>query len=607
MIHLVKYLMDGGDFLSICNAILKECIEQEEFGFDELGMMQISRDGSELLVIADCCNDGTESVFSVGKTLSMAECPYLTQDVSYEGNAVYVPIAIRDSVAMYLYGIGDTENEEDVQNLVQAAMIIQNIAARQNFEDSLANSYELLGGILDIVPTGIIVIDRENKSVLMMNKVAAQSEAIQSAIGKGLSQYVPSESLSINEIYDEETGLWFDVQFMSIRWVNGENVLMCTAIDVTQKVKNQLKAEYQANNDYLTGLFNRMKCERDLTEIIANVAEGERGIVIYLDLDDFKQVNDGLGHQYGDVLLQEISTYISSLEPIANSCYRMGGDEFVIVIRPEIFGQVTGIVQKISERFALPWDLLGATYYSTMSMGLAVFPDDGNHMHDILKKADFAMYEAKKGGKNKYLWYAECSDDNEASREEAEAEFKSSVENGCDGFITEYFEVKDSTGKAVGIGADIIYGKMHYEEIVSLAEYSGLTPKVLQFMGEKLLTKAANDSRKAYLRVEPVQILSKSVVKNFTLLAENAGIKLENVILCVADGAEFRDRNRAKANLELLKAYGFGIAIWNFGVGEMSLEKIFSYGADAVMVKNKKVQPAIEKMAESCDFMVITE
>ena len=111
-----------------------------------------------------------------------------------------------------------------------------------------------------------------------------------------------------------------------------------TAVDITQKKKNQQKIEYQAHNDFLTGLYNRMKCEVDLRKVIRRTEKaGLKGAVLFIDLDDFKHINDGLGHQYGDILLQQIAAGLTGIPGLRGHCYRMGGDEFVIIVEPEIF------------------------------------------------------------------------------------------------------------------------------------------------------------------------------------------------------------------------------------------------------------------------------
>lgn len=145
-----------------------------------------------------------------------------------------------------------------------------------------------------------------------------------------------------------------------------------------------------------------MKCERDLDEILKNMNPGEKGCVVFLDLDNFKQVNDGLGHQYGDVLLQEIAYSLQETDGIKNSCYRMGGDEFVIIVKPWYFDKITEIVDKISKRFNDIWHIMDVDYYCTMSMGIAVFPDQGKTVDELIKKPTLQCMRQRKAVKTAF-------------------------------------------------------------------------------------------------------------------------------------------------------------------------------------------------------------
>lgn len=148
-----------------------------------------------------------------------------------------------------------------------------------------------------------------------------------------------------------------------------------------------------------------MKCERDLDEILKNMNPGEKGCVVFLDLDNFKQVNDGLGHQYGDVLLQEIAYSLQETDGIKNSCYRMGGDEFVIIVKPWYFDKITEIVDKISKRFNDIWHIMDVDYYCTMSMGIAVFPDQGKTVDELIKKPTLQCMRQRKAVKTAFVVY----------------------------------------------------------------------------------------------------------------------------------------------------------------------------------------------------------
>lgn len=131
------------------------------------------------------------------------------------------------------------------------------------------------------------------------------------------------------EYYVPDSNRWFDVRSSKIQWVDGRTVVLYTIYEVTDKKLYQQKVERQANNDFLTGLYNRMRCEHDLQHFIKQTKEiGGQGALLYIDLDDFKHINDGLGHQYGDVLLQAVSHSLQRIPGIESTCYRMGGDEF---------------------------------------------------------------------------------------------------------------------------------------------------------------------------------------------------------------------------------------------------------------------------------------
>ncbi|MBR2073104.1 MAG: GGDEF domain-containing protein, partial [Alistipes sp.] len=157
---------------------------------------------------------------------------------------------------------------------------------------------------------------------------------------------------------------------------------------------------------------------------------GSKGILLYLDLDDFKNINDGLGHQYGDMLLKTISQTLKGIEGIEKACYRVGGDEFIIIISPAIYSSFHSIVGKIMEIFSKPWYLKEGDYYCTMSMGIVCFPDDGRSFHELMKKADIAMYEAKKRGKNRVAQYTDNIDSASGKRLDMEKNMRDATAAG---------------------------------------------------------------------------------------------------------------------------------------------------------------------------------
>lgn len=586
--ELIKYLAVDGDFLQIVKEIFADMIT--ESNVDDIEMYQLNETGDSChrIIRVDSNND-VDSSFGVMTAISD-----VLGKTEENDSAAAFPIFIRDEIAMYVIVHGKNLDNEVINRLVRMTLLIQNIAANKNFRDSLASSYKVLENALDEIPIGIAVLDYNNRTVLLMNKVSADSETVQNVMGIGLEKYLETGNTLIEEIYEEKTGLWFDVAFTDLLWINGDKVLICTTIDVTQKIKNQQRIEYQANNDYLTGLFNRMKCERDLREILKNAIENnEKGIVVFLDLDNFKQVNDGLGHQYGDVLLQEIATSLQSIDAIKNSCYRMGGDEFVIIIHPEHFKQVSQIVDTISKRFNEAWHIMDVDYYCTMSMGLAVFPNHGSSVDEIIKNADYAMYEAKKNGKNRFLWYTDEHANKNQNKTEFENSIKDKIGNNFADFEIHYQPVVDVSGKVKGAEALVRInngekGQMMPAEFLPVAEYLGIMNRIGNHVFEEACRTLSDWNHKhpnfkMFINMAPTQLMVSKAADQIMKMINKSGVRPENVYCEISEKTDFRDVDTALSTMEILSAYGVNISIDDFGTGAMSLD--FLKRSKATIVK----------------------
>jgi diguanylate cyclase (GGDEF)-like protein len=166
-----------------------------------------------------------------------------------------------------------------------------------------------------------------------------------------------------------------------------------------------------------------------------------------MDLDNFKHINDGLGHQYGDILLQQVAAALQNIPGLKGHCYRMGGDEFVIIIPPELFQIWEKTVKDIIALFNKPWYLMETEYFCTMSMGVSFFPDNGTDVNEVIKLADIAMYEAKKGGKNRYSVYDKMNDGNTIRRLDIENKMRQAIATEIQEFVVFYQPVVDVATK----------------------------------------------------------------------------------------------------------------------------------------------------------------
>lgn len=556
-----------------------------------------------------------------------------------------VPIVINGIKAMYLVIHGTVkELTDELDSFIHSiASVIQNIAQMRVTNNSLLSSYEVLKDILNNIGSGIIVCDRSSANILFENKVAGESKEIQNAIRECLQELMASEEyrsyLARKKAYDEdeeadyvkpyirpiekysaESGLWFEIRFTNLVWIDGSEVIVCTAADITQKKKSQQKIEFQAHNDFLTGLYNRMKCESDLRKIIKqSVKDGVKGAVMFIDLDDFKHINDGLGHQYGDILLQQIAAGLQSIVGLRGKCYRMGGDEFVAIVMPDMFSELERIANKVKDMFNKPWYLMETEYFCTMSMGIAVFPDDSKDVHEIIRLADIAMYESKKNGKNGYTFYDSCSKLNTARRLDIENNMRQAVASGIDEFVVFYQPVVDvRTGECSSCEALVRWdskalGFMGPGDFIPLAEYLGLITSI----GDYVLEEACRQCRywnehgipdfHINVNLSVVQLLQKDVAETVARILKKTGVNPKNIVLEITESFAINDMDRVLDIIKGIKKLGPRIALDDFGTGYSSLNYIKQLPLDIIKVDKTFIDDIVEDEYAQAFIKLIVE
>lgn len=560
-------------------------------------------------------------------------------------NSISVPIRINDIDAMHfvIYDKNNiklwSDNEDNMHFIYDVTGIIQSIAQMRVTNNSLLSSYEVLKDILNNIGSGIIVCDTATGNILFENKVAAESKEIKDTIKecmqdilvpaeedveKTLEEYINNaegnnidgyydfsdytrEYIRPVEKYNAESGLWFEVRFTKLIWIDASEVIVCTASDITQKKKNQQKIEYQAHNDFLTGLYNRMKCEVDLRKVIRRTEKaGLKGAVLFIDLDDFKHINDGLGHQYGDILLQQIAAGLTGIPGLRGHCYRMGGDEFVIIVEPEIFGDIDNIIGNITALFNKPWYLMETEYFCTMSMGVAVFPDNSVDVHEITRMADVAMYEAKRSGKNGYTYYSSEVENSTAKRLDIENNMRQAVSTGIEEFVVFYQPVVDvNTQMCTSCEALVRWdskalGFMGPGEFIPLAEYLGLITSIGDYVLEEACRRCKLWNDNGYpdfyinVNLSVVQLLQKNVVENIKRILDKTGVNPKNIVLEITESFAINDMQRVMDIITGLKKLGPRIALDDFGTGYSSLNYIKQLPLDIIKVDKTFIDDIVE-------------
>ena len=522
--------------------------------------------------------------------------------------AVFQSMEVNDNGLLMYLGFFEKGNKrewesEDIKFISGVKRVIQSILIKRIAKNSLASSYASLEAILENTGCGILVVDYNTRSILYTNQKLKDLFSHTIAAGN-LEELVFGEEEEkkthyYDEVYYVEEERWLDVHKTEIDWVDGRRVGLCTLYDITDKKLYQKKIENQANNDFLTGLYNRMRCEQDLGRYIAKAqAVNCEGALLYIDLDDFKHINDGLGHPYGDVLLKAISHSLQRIEGIEKSCYRMGGDEFIVIISEAVYPQMERILRDIDSIFSKPWFLKGEDYYCTMSMGITCFPSDGNSVDDLIRKADMALMTAKRRGKNCVEYYNDKDQASTYRRLDMEKNMRTAAMNACKEFEVYYqpiVAVQEDGTPCCGAEALVrwnssVLGFVSPEDFIPLAEYLGLINPIGEFVLEQAAKRCKywNDmghpNYKVNVNLSVVQLLQNDIIKKIKKVLDETRINPRNLTLEVTESLAINDMEHMKRILSEIKSLGVKVALDDFGTGYSSLNHIREMPIDVIKI-----------------------
>lgn len=615
---ITSILTSIGDFLRIDCAYLCSVDGAEEGSMD---------------VIAEWCNDGVLSAYD--QTKNQPRPSYLYRDKplvlstssgreEYEGDLekdeikalAAFPVVLLERIGMYACFVMKRAprnwDVEEIKFLNDSVKVLQSIMMKRIQKNSLAESYTVLEEVLNNIGSYIYVKEKETGKILFANRCLRNTfreEIEQNRLESVFESKIPKDKQSGSlEVFADGNDCWYDIFYKNIKWVDGRDVFMCSIYDVTEKKMYQKKIERQAYTDFLTGLFNRPCCERDLAKYVDGVKgpQGE-GALLYLDLDDFKHINDSLGHQYGDVLLKSIANGIRQVEGIQHSCYRMGGDEFVIIITPEQYGRMDEIIEGVKAVFNRPWFLKNADYYCTMSMGIVHYPTDGEDVQDLIRKADIAMYEAKKSGKNCSAVYSNDIKSISDKRLDMEKNMREAAIDGYKEFEVYYQPIIDIQENNICTGAEALIrwnseemGFMSPADFIPLAEYLGLINPIGSHVLQQACEACKSWNDKGYpnykvnVNLSVVQLLQQDIVKTIADIVRESGINPRNLTLEVTEGLAINDLERMRQILGEIKELGVRIALDDFGTGYSSLSHIRELPFDVIKVDQSFVRDLAE-------------
>lgn len=383
--------------------------------------------------------------------------------------------------------------------------------------------------------------------------------------------------------------------------------------------------------DPLTDLPNRRLLRERLEQAVAwSRRAGTRTALLYVDLDRFKTVNDTLGHDTGDALLQSVSTRLVSAVRDGDTVSRLGGDEFAIVLGNLHHGEDAALVaEKLIYIMKQPFEVEGRDLFLTASVGISLFPDDTEDMETLFRNADIAMYLAKDEGKNTFRFYSEEINAHSLERMELENCMRQALEK--DELFLEYQPQADAaTGRVFGVEALVRwkcgrFGLVRPDRFIPLAEETGLIVP----MGEWILRTACREFQawreqwgglsSLSVNLSAVQLRQPGLLAMVERILAETGLGRDTLILEITESALVSNPEEAITTLNALAALGVGVSIDDFGTGysslsylkrlpvsELKIDRSFVDGL-ASNADDVAIAQAVVALANSLDLDVIAE
>lgn len=369
--------------------------------------------------------------------------------------------------------------------------------------------------------------------------------------------------------------------------------------DVTQRKQTEAHIHRLAYFDGLTGLPNREWISEYLSEALAEAAgAGQSVALLFVDLDQFKRINDTLGHETGDALLRQVAARLSSAltgAGAAGRLARVGGDEFIVVLTgPTSLAAAEKVAQQAQAALAAPFVQASYELVVTPSIGIALYPEHGADTQTLLKHADAAMYEAKASGRNQARVYTSSLNTRAVKRLSLEMELRRAFEAQQ---LEVHYQPQYEAGSLKLAGAEALLrwfhpqrGQVPTADFVAVAEETGLIGEI----GRWALQQVCRDLRQwreLRLAVPPVAVnvsgrdfMRQDVLLRLSGVVEAAHLPASLFELELTEGVLMQDVESGQRSLQALKEFGFALAIDDFGTGYCSLNYLKRFALDTLKV-----------------------
>jgi diguanylate cyclase (GGDEF)-like protein/PAS domain S-box-containing protein len=491
---------------------------------------------------------------------------------------------------------------------------IEEITERRKLEQERDRNYAFLRQIIDHIPSQITVKDARDRRYLLANRVAEAQFGISRdrLIGKTAFDIFPKASADLVTADDDKAlqsadGLFKDEhpwesQAMGRRYVTSKRLGICNQAgetsyivhvvdDVTERRRADEKIAHLAHYDALTDLPNRVLFREQIERELEKAVGGEQFALLYIDIDEFKGINDSLGHHVGDELLKAVASRIKTCLKPTDLIARLGGDEFAVIqTTAGDRDDVVEFVTRIHEAIRQPHQCLGHQLSTDASIGIALAPQDGTDLDQLIKSADLAMYGAKAEGRRTHRFFEPAMDARAKARLTMEQDLRQAMVDG--GFEIHYQPLLDLGSDAVA-GCEALLRWHHPERgMVSPAEFIPLAEDIglINELGDWVLQTACLEAAgwPAHVRlavnVSPIQLKSQTLALRIMGALATSRLPPDRLEIEITEAVLIHDDETALAILHQLRDIGVRIALDDFGTGFSSLSYLKRFPFDKIKI-----------------------
>jgi diguanylate cyclase (GGDEF)-like protein/PAS domain S-box-containing protein len=469
----------------------------------------------------------------------------------------------------------------------------------------------------------ILITDRGN-NIITVNAAFTRLTGYKEKEVVGENPHILSSGNQTPEFYEamwqqiNENGSWAgEVQdkrkdgSIYPKWLNisvvrdaGGNVVNYIGIfqDITQRKANEERLAFLANHDVLTGLPNRhLLLDRLQNDITLARRTGEPIGLMFLDLDNFKWVNDTLGHASGDQLLIAVATRLKETVRASDTVARLGGDEFVVLLtQTDSDLEIAQIAGKIIASVSRPLDLAGHEFHVTTSMGISVYPNDGDDAATLLKHADTAMYVAKSAGKNQFRYFDPAMNRNALDRVELEQDLRHALKRGE---FELHYQPKLCVITHTVIAAEALIrwrhprqGLLSPDKFIPLAEETSLIIDIGEWAIRSACVQVATWQRQGInmqrvaVNLSALQLESDNFVGTVEHIFRETGVPAKAIEFELTESVVLHNPAKTVTTLNRLHELGIHLALDDFGTGYSSLSYLKRLPVDALKIDRSFVE-----------------